>query len=214
MSTIIRASDNNRTTHGVAFNFDDMATQANKYLANIRAEAGRIVAKAHQEADAIRKRAEIEGRQAAMNAVDDMVRMQLATVVPALKQAVQHIDDARHTWLTHWEEGAVHLAASIAKRLIRRELRDQPEITLILVREALELAAGTAKLRIQLNPNDHQALGIQVQMLVNEISPHVETEIVADNEITTGGCRVETRFGIIDQQFEAQLERIEEELKQ
>ena len=37
-------------------------------------------------------------------------------------------------------------------------------------------------------------------------------EIVADPAITLGGCRVETRFGIIDQQFEAQLKRIEEEL--
>ena len=38
--------------------------------------------------------------------------------------------------------------------------------------------------------------------------------IVADPEITTGGCRVETQFGMIDQQFEAKLERIEEELTQ
>ena len=75
---------------------------------------------------------EIEGRQAAMQAVDDMVRKQLTTVLPALKQAVQNIEDARHTWLTHWEAGTVHLAAAIAKRLIRRELHDQPEITLDL----------------------------------------------------------------------------------
>ena len=51
-------------------------------------------------------------------------------------------------------------------------------------------------------------------MLVEELSPHIETEIMADAEITPGGCRVETRFGVIDQQFEAQLQRIEEELKQ
>ena len=35
---------------------------------------------------------------------------------------------------------------------------------------------------------------------------------MADPEIARGGCRVETRFGTIDQQFEAQLARIEEEL--
>ena len=214
MSTIIRASDGNRSTQGVAFNFDDMATQANQYLTKIRGEAGKIVLKARQEAEAIRKRAEIEGRQAALQAVDDMVRQQLANVVPALKKAVLDIGDARHAWLSHWDGGAVHLAAAIAKRLIRRELRDQPEINLTLVREALELASGNSQLRIQLNPIDHQALGAQVQMLVEELSPHIETEIVPDKDVTPGGCRIETRFGIIDQQFEAQLERIEEELKQ
>jgi len=214
MSTIIRAADSNHSTHGVAFNFDDMAVQADKYLAKIRSEAARIVVKAQKEAETIRKRAESEGRQAAMQAVDEMVQKQLTKVIPALKQAVQGIQDARHAWLSHWEAGAVHLAAAIAKRLIRRELSQQPEIALTLVREALELAAGSSQLRILLNPLDFQSLGNQVRMLVDELSPHMETELAADADITPGGCRVETRFGVIDQQFEAQLQRIEEELKQ
>jgi flagellar biosynthesis/type III secretory pathway protein FliH len=36
--------------------------------------------------------------------------------------------------------------------------------------------------------------------------------VVADPQVSLGGCRVETRFGVIDQQFEAQLARIEQEL--
>ena len=36
-----------------------------------------------------------------------------------------------------------------------------------LVREALELAAGSAHVRVHLHPDDHQALGGQVQMLVD-----------------------------------------------
>jgi flagellar assembly protein FliH len=214
MSTIIRAADSNHSTHGVAFNFDDMSIRANQYLAKIRDEAGRIVVKAQQEADLIRKRAETEGRQAAMATVEEMVRKQLTTVIPALKEAVKNIHNARHDWLAHWEGATVHLAAAIAKRLIRRELNTQPEITLSLVREALELAAGSSQLRISLNPQDFQALGEQVRMVVEELSPHIETELKADAEVTPGGCRVETRFGVIDQQFEAQLQRIEEELKQ
>lgn len=214
MSTIIRASDHNCTAQGVAFNFDDMTVQANQYLTKIRAEAARIVVKAHQEAEAIRNRAETQGRQAAEQAVEEMVRKQLVTVIPALKQAVQGIQDARYEWLSHWEAGTVHLAAAIAKRLIRRELSEQPEIAATLVREALELATGSSQLRILMNPQDLQSLGNQVQMLVDEMSPHIEVELKADADITPGGCRVETRFGVIDQQFEAQLQRIEEELKQ
>jgi flagellar assembly protein FliH len=214
MSTIIRASDHNGATHCAAFNFEDMAAQADQYLGKIRIQAARIVVKAQEEAEAIRKSAEIQGRQAAIEAVEEMVRKQLTTVIPALKQAVQNIEDARHAWLSHWEAGTVHLAAAIAKRLIRRELHEQPEIPLALVREALELAAGSSQLRILLNPLDLQSLGNQVRMLVDELSPHIEAEITADAGITPGGCRVETPFGVINQQFEAQLQRIEEELKQ
>jgi flagellar assembly protein FliH len=214
MSTIIRASDHGNVTNCAAFNFEDMAVRADQYLGGIRAQAARIVLKARDEAEAVRKSAEIQGRQAAVEAVEEMVRKQLGTVIPALKQAARNIEDARHAWLAHWESGAVHLAAAIAKRLIRRELRGQPEITLTLVREGLELAAGSSQLRILLNPLDLQSLGNQARMLVDELSPHIEAEIEADPGVSPGGCRVETRFGVIDQQFEAQLQRIEEELKQ
>jgi len=63
-----------------------------------------------------------------------------------------------------------------------------------------------------LHPADHQALAPQVESLVAELSSLGAAEIVAGPEITRGGCRVETRFGVIDQQVEAQLARIEEEL--
>ena len=140
-----------------------------------------------------------------MQAVEQMVQKQLATVLPALRQAVADIQHAKQAWLTHWEASGVHLAAAIAKRMIRSELTRQPEITLNLVREALELAAGSAEVRIHFNPDDHQALGTQVQVLMQEMSGLGSAEVIADAGVTRGGCRVETRFGTIDQQFEAQL---------
>ncbi len=212
MSPIIRATDRNRGTHSVAFNFDDMAVEADKYLAKVRAEAGKIVAQARQEAGTIQKKAEQAGRDAAMMTVEEMVRKQLATALPALGEVVRDIQHAKQAWLRHWEASAVHVAAAIAERLIRRELSRHPEITLTLVREALELAAGSSQLRVHLNPADREALGDQVEMLIDELSPLAEIELIADAEISPGGCRVETRFGVIDHQFEAQLKRIEEEL--
>jgi flagellar assembly protein FliH len=212
MSSIIRATDRSRGIHGVAFNFDDMAAQADQYLEKVRAEATRIVAKAHEQANAIRDNAEREGHRAGLQAVEKLVAKQLTTVLPALRQAVQQIQHAKQAWLTHWEASAVHVSAAIAKRLIRRELAGQPEIPLTLVREALELAAGSSQLRIHVNPEDHKTIGTHVEMLINELATLTTAELVADPVITRGGCRVETNFGIIDQQFEAQLKRIEEEL--
>lgn len=214
MPTIIRATDHNCGTHGVVFNFDDMATQAQSYLDKLRAEAARIVEKAQQDADAVRTAAEREGRRAGMQAVEAMVQKQLATVLPALTQVIQDIQRAKQAWLRHWEACAVHVAAAIAERIIRRRLPELPEVTLTLVREALDLAAGHCRLRIHINPADQKALGNQVEMVVRELSALTHAEVVADPEITTGGCRVETEFGIIDQQIETQLARIEEELTQ
>jgi flagellar assembly protein FliH len=216
MSTVIKASELGHGVGRVAFNFDDMTAKAQQYLDGVRAEAGQIVAKAQQEAAAIRKRAETEGRRAAEQKVEQMTQQhlasKLATLLPALRQAVADVGHARQAWLTHWERSGVRVAAAIAERILRRELTRQPDIPVALVREALELAAGSSQVRIHLHPDDYQTLAGQIETLATEFAPMGRCELIADAEISAGGCRVETRFGVIDQQFEAQLARIQEEL--
>jgi flagellar biosynthesis/type III secretory pathway protein FliH len=56
------------------------------------------------------------------------------------------------------------------------------------------------------------ALAGEVERLAGELSRLGKPRIVADPKIEIGGCRVDTRFGTIDQQFAAQLARIEQEL--
>jgi flagellar biosynthesis/type III secretory pathway protein FliH len=144
--------------------------------------------------------------------VAEQLGRQLATLLPALRLAIQQIEQAKQAWLVHWERTAVHVAAAISRRVIRRELSQQPQISVQWVREALELAAGSCELRLQLNPSDYQALAGEVQTLVKEMAPLANCQIESRPDITPGGCRLETRFGSIDQQVESQLARIEEEL--
>jgi flagellar assembly protein FliH len=217
MSTVIKAADRSHGVRSEAFNFDDLALQAEAYLRGIRVQAEQIVAKAAQDAVALRKAAELEGRRAGEQAierlVDQKISKELETVLPALRTAVDDIARSKHGWLASWEQQAIRLSAAIAARICRRELSRQPEITLELVREALELAGTSARLRIYLHPNDQSALGRQLEQIVTEFSRLATAQIVADAQISRGGCRVETDYGVIDQQFEAQLKRIEEELQ-
>jgi flagellar assembly protein FliH len=212
MATIFRLADPSHDPHAVVFNFDDLTAQAAEHVTQANTEAARIVAEAQQQADAIRQQAEEEGRQAAVRAARHTAAEQLAPVLSALRQAAADLQSAKQTWLAHWEASAVQLASAIAARIIRGELSRQPEITLTLVREALELAAGSPNVRVHLNPQDHKKLGAQVRALIDAMSGLGDAEVTADATLERGGCRVETRFGTIDQQFESQLKRIEEEL--
>jgi flagellar assembly protein FliH len=224
MATVIKATDRNQGVQGVLFNFDDVAAKANQYLEKVRAEAAEILARARQEAMAIRQKIEKDsrdagyeaGRQAGLKEIEKMVEerlaAQLATLRPALAKAIQDIQHAKQAWLRHWEKSAVHLAAAIASRVIRREVARTPEISLTLMRETLELAAGATQVRVHLNPRDYEALKPRAESLAKELCGLAPSQIVADPCVTPGGCRVETAFGTIDQQIEAQLARIEEEL--
>jgi flagellar assembly protein FliH len=212
MATILRSADATHGPHAMALNFDDLEVEAGQFVAEAKAKAEEIIAEAQEQADVIRQQAAEQGAQAAVHAVEQMVAQQLAPALEALQQAGNDVQRARQAWISHWESAAVHLASAIAERIIRGELRRQPEITLRLIREALELASGSSNVRLHLNPDDHTALGTQVRSLIDAMSGLGGVEITADATISQGGCRVETRFGTIDQQLESQLRRIEEEL--
>lgn len=200
-------------TAAAAFQFDDMSSS---YLSKVRSEADAIIKKARDEAARIRTQAMEEGRKAAFQAVEATLKakidQQLASLVPALKQAVTQILDARQTWQRHWEQHALRVAAAIASRIVRRQIDKVPLITLDLVREALHLAAGNERITLRLHPEDQATLGDRVKTLIAELGSLAEVRVVADPAITAGGCRVDTEFGSIDQQLESQLARIMEEL--
>jgi flagellar assembly protein FliH len=212
MATILRTADAQFSPQVASFNLDDVAVEAGEYLAQARAEAAEIVAAAESRAADIRRQAAEAGCKAAMQEFEKIVAAQVAPAIVALGQAVAELHREKQAWISHWETGAVRLAAAIAARVIRREVRQQPEITLALVREALDLAAGSPNVRLHLNPEDYKSLGTEVRTIIAAMSALGDAEVAPDAAIGQGGCRVETRFGTIDQQIETQLRRIEEEL--
>jgi flagellar assembly protein FliH len=200
----------------VVYDLRDFSGQADEYLGRVRAEAAKIVMQAKQEAEKVRSQAELAGRKAAEEAIekilDEKVAQQMRTLTPALQSAVTQIVESEADWQRHWEKSIVQLACALSKRIVRRELSHDPEISLQWIREALELASGAAEITVKLHPSDFATLRNQVEQLANVFSTAATARVVGDETISLGGCRVDTQFGSIDQQLETQLTRIAEEL--
>jgi flagellar assembly protein FliH len=221
MATIIRKDSPRETPSGravqpVAFSFSDMRGQANDYLGTVRIEVAKIVQQAHQQAEHIRRQAELAGRKAAEAAIervlDERVGKRMETLLPALETLLAEMNDTKAQLLGHWEQSALKVATAIAERIIRRELAHDPQITLDLIADTLRLAAGMTEISLHISPTDYENLGTQITRLAETIGHLAPSAIVADADVTPGGCRLRTKFGEIDQQIEAQLRRIEEEL--
>jgi flagellar biosynthesis/type III secretory pathway protein FliH len=216
MSTVIKSGTSTETVQRIAFNLEDISQRAEGYVEQVRLKAAQIVVEAQKQAEVIRRKAEQEGKEAAMRAVehvlDEKVGKRMETLLPALAQVVSDLADARQIWLQHWERAAVRLGCAIAERITRQRIERTPEITIELAREALQMAAGSSHVVIQLNPADVESLGSHVDRLVKEFGGIATAKVVGDAAIAPGGCRVETRHGAIDQQFSAQLARIEADL--
>lgn len=216
MATVIKSSSEPLAAGPPAFALDDLSDETLDVIERARRQASRLVARAEAEAAQIIERAHREGEKAARDiedsAIEALVAQRMAGVWPALQQAAQSVATARAEWLLQWEGSAVKLATAIAARVIRSEVTHNPEITLALVRESLELAAGSTHIRLRLHPEDLAQLGDFVERITEELAPAGTTELIADAAVEQGGCRLETSLGTIDQQFAAQLARIEEEL--
>jgi flagellar assembly protein FliH len=216
MATIIK-SKHALPAEPVIYRFDDVAADARQIVENAKADAVAIVAEARSQADEVRRQAEQAGRDdalaAAKAASEAELQLQLHSLLPAITSAVQQLTEARQAWQREWQRNAIALSVKIAERIIRREVKQTPSITLAYVREALEMCAAAPQVRVLLHPDDAQSLGESAQQIVREIMPAARAEIVAADSIFRGGCRIETRHGEIDQQIETQLRRIESELR-
>jgi len=216
MATIIKSTSAAKSSSAIAYQLNDVSEQVRCCLDEARSQAEAIVNEARREAEHIRQMAEEDGLAAATRraeaARDEKLCQELQTLLPAISAVISQLADARQAWLRHWERSAVGLAARIAERAIRRELSRDPKITLGLLQEALELAAGSPRLKVMLSPTDFQSLGHQAKALASQLAAVAKTQIVPDKSISPGGCRVETAHGVIDEQIETRLQRIASEL--
>ena len=202
--------------HAAAFQLADVSDQANAYVTAARAQAQEILAAAEREADSIRRRAEQQGLQAAITKVEQTKRrevsIQLQSLLPALEKAIQAFNDMRQNWVERWEAHSIQIACAIASRIVRRQVQVEPRLALDLLRETLELAAGSNSLRIHLHPDDYSLLGDEARQICDAWQRAIAVEILADSQVPKGSCRATTEFGDIDQRFTQQLERIAQEL--
>lgn len=157
-----------------------------------------------------------EGLAAGRAEVEAELRAELAQQLAAAPSTRDRVMDglrrAQGEWLARWESDAVGLACAIAARIVRREFIAEPRLTAGLVRESLQMIAGRQRARLLLHPRDLALLGEEIQQLAATLGRQGTVEIVADEAVEWGGCRVVTDWGEIDQQLSTQLARIAEEL--
>jgi flagellar assembly protein FliH len=136
----------------------------------------------------------------------------LRTVLPAFQSAADALGVERDRWIAAWEGAAVKLSAAIAQKLLRHELARRPEVSVSLIHEALQLAAGQPQIQVRLNPCDLEQLQSCGDEALGRLAGVGEARFSPDESISPGGCIVETRHGVIDARLETQLDRITSEL--
>jgi flagellar assembly protein FliH len=135
-----------------------------------------------------------EGRDAGLKELRERVQV-LEKIVHSLDKPFEQLDETV-------EQQLAQLAMLVARQLVRRELKTEPEQVIAVVREALAaLPVAVRNVRLALHPDD--AALIRDVMSVGE--GQQQLQLVEDPVQTRGGCRVFTDTSQIDASVEARL---------
>lgn len=225
---IVKAPQASQLKELSSFDFQTIAARCQQHVEWARTTAAEVLARAADEAEAIREQSTKlgfeAGRQAGLEAArseiheqveqraEQLTKGRMDQVLPAIDRIIAAIESEREQWLSAWEEAAIGVCTAMAERIIQRQIEIDPSLTSSRIASVLELAAGSPRVQIRLHPTDIQKLGEQADEIVRRMSRCSDCEITADTAIQPGGCLVETSHGQIDARLETQLNRIRDEL--
>lgn len=131
--------------------------------------------------------------------------------VALLQKAAARLADERSAVLSGAEEDLADLALAVAARVVRREVANDRELVVRVLKEALHRVSPLEEIVVRLHPTDYQVVRDSPGMLetLREIR---NFEIAEDRRVGRGGCLVEASSGAVDARLETTLEEIERAL--
>jgi flagellar assembly protein FliH len=138
--------------------------------------------------------AAVQEQQSASAEVDRRVQ-HLGSILEFMAKPMAEVDDQVQRQLAM-------LAGAIARHVVRRELKTQPDDIIGVIRSTVSLLPVTAReVRVHLNPEDAKLVRSRLAEVVSERA----WSITEDPILPRGGCRVTSENSTIDAQVEQRL---------
>jgi len=96
----------------------------------------------------------------------------------------------------------------VAGKVIRQEISTDRDIVLNVLREAVKNVLDRDRIKIRLNPRDHERMSKLAPGLIFGFEGIRSITLEAVESISPGGAVIETAFGEVDATIERQLEEI------
>ena len=214
----------NSPTNIAPFSMADIAKQAAAVMARAQYRAEAMLIEAQKAAEELRQQAHAEGmvaghaeghaqgmgegQQAGHAQALEEHREQLEGTLTALIAACNDIDSQRRELEAAVLQDVTKLSLRIASRITKRQAMLDPQVLEQNLIESLKLVIGTHRLRVAIHPSQKATLADAMPRLKLEFPTLDHVELIEDEAIAPGGCRLLLRQGQIDATLDEQLTRI------
>lgn len=164
------------------------------------AELEAVESRTYEEAYAAGRAAGMQAAKLETQTAIDELNAQVARLDLTLGSLAQPLLDVD----AQVEDQLVALALTIAKQLVRRELKIEPAQVIAIIRETVALLPASARdVRVHLHPED--AAVVRERLAMPGGGSERAWTIVEDPVMTRGGCRVATETALIDARLETRI---------
>ena len=226
MAQVIKsdAGEQSRTSMAGVLKLKDLAVQARQIVLDARKDAARIVTEAREKASAVeqdaRDRGYAEGllqgreegiqagRQEAMNDSREHADGELLALVELVKKIAAELSAAKASVIAQAKRDMLGFSLDLTEKIVSHVKIYDLAAAKANLAKALEMAGGTGKMTIKVNPAQLDALQRHCGDLVSAMNIRGELGMVGDENIERGGVKVLTSGGEIDATISTQMNNV------
>ena len=106
------------------------------------------------------------------------------------------------------ETQLLRLVVYLARRLAMAEIKERPELILEVIQHAVASAQSDESITVRLSPSDFAFIEETREKLGKEFDTLKSAKFEASEDVTNGGCIVETNYGDVDATMEQRFEKL------
>ncbi len=145
-----------------------------------------------------------EGREKAFNEHQGL----MLEKIEHLGAAISAIENLKPQLISANENHIVRLVYYMARRIAMGEIKENRELILNVVRQAIESAQTDETVTVRVSTSDYEFVESVREKLGKEFEAVKNAKLESSADIQDGGCIVETNYGDVDSTIEQRFEKV------
>lgn len=182
--------------------------QAEEMINKAKQEAAQILRQAKAEAEVMAQQLKEQARQEGWQEGIAASEVEAENIRQQASQVLVQAQNIYNNTLDKMESEIVDLAVDIAERVVLAQLAVEPRTIMEIAKECMDLIKNRPLVNIYVNNADYHMVQDDKNELLQGLPGKVELNILADNGISPGGCKIETDQGLVDATLETRWQEV------
>ncbi len=191
---------------------NDPLGAAKREAHRILQEAQEKLKEAEVEAALIIQKKEEEWRIKKQSEMEKEIQLRIAEIKENYYRSIEELIKVREQLFKESKKELLELVFSIAKKVLQAELSVNPQHILTMLESGFVKLKGAHKFQVFIHPEDYKVIASRLELLQDLGGQSAEINLIPDEHIERGGCRIVSEKGEITTELSRQLEVIRKEL--